>query len=107
VRLNPITVSMVGLLIGTCAVPRASFAFPTFLRDGNSPATAIPIRAPNEQTGVKAEYHWLAEHFPGYKRGGQALLNQGGRVYDSIEIITTNGERRKLYFDITDFFGKM
>ncbi|GLQ98857.1 hypothetical protein [Dyella mobilis] len=105
-RLNTAAL-MAFLLIGTGAMPRTGHALPTVLQDGSSITNAIPIRAPNEQTGVKAEYHWIAEHFPGYKRGGQALLNQNGRVYDSIEIITASGERRKVFFDITDFFGKM
>jgi hypothetical protein len=79
----------------------------TTLQDGSSMAHAIPIHAPDEKTGVTAEYHWIAEHFPGYKRGGQSLLHDNGRFYDAIDITTANGERRKIFFDITDFFGKM
>lgn len=70
-------------------------------------ANAIPIKATNERAGVSAEYRWIGEHFPRYKRGTQALLNGNGRFYDSIEIVTASGERRKIYFDITEFFGKM
>lgn len=89
-------------------LPQQSAAVtPTMLQDGSSMVNAIPIKAPNEKTGVTAEYRWIAEHFPGYRRGAQALLNNNGRFYDAINITTASGEHRKIFFDITDYFGKM
>lgn len=95
------------MIAGTATTWQSTAATPTTLQDGSSMATAIPIHAANEKAGVTAEYRWIAEHFPGYKRGPQSLLNGNGRFYDAIDITTTSGERRKIYFDITDYFGKM
>jgi hypothetical protein len=107
-RLRAITVLTTALWMGAGMLPiQSAAAIPATFQDGSSMANAIPIKAPNEKAGVTAEYHWIAEHFPGYKRGKQALLNGNGRMYDAIDITTTSGERRTVYFDITDYFGKM
>jgi hypothetical protein len=37
----------------------------------------------------------------------QALLNHDGRMYDRIDIVGPKGESKSLYFDITDWFGKL
>lgn len=76
-------------------------------RDGSSVANAVIIRAPSEAAGVAAEYQWIAERFPGYTRKTQSLLQVRGHFYDALEIVTASGEERTLYFDITDFFGKL
>jgi hypothetical protein len=106
-RCKNIHTLLLSLLAGTGLLPMPSLAAPPLVfQDGSSTANAVPIKATNERAGVTAEYRWIGEHFPGYKRGAQALLNRNGRVYDSIEIVTAAGERKKIYFDITDFFGK-
>jgi hypothetical protein len=107
-RSRIITASLMALWMASGFLPIPSAAStPTVLQDGSSMANAIPIKAQNEKAGVAAEYHWIAEHFPGYKRGRQQLLNGNGRYYDAIDITTTAGEHRTIYFDITDYFGKM
>jgi hypothetical protein len=75
--------------------------------DGSSVANAVVITASTEREGVSAEYHWIADRFPGYKRDKQALLHDNDRFYDEIDITTASGEPAKIYFDITNFFGKM
>jgi hypothetical protein len=94
-------------LVAAVVPAQSSSATLVALQDGSNIEHAIPIDAQNERTGVAEEYRWIGEHFPGYKRAGQALLNNNGRAYDVIDITTVSGERRKLYFDITAFFGKM
>ena len=79
----------------------------TDAHDGSSMANAVVITASNERQGVSAEYHWIAGRFPGYKRNKQALLHNDDRFYDEIDITTASGEPAKIYFDITNFFGKM
>ena len=74
--------------------------------DGSSYEKAIIVKAADEQTGVHAEYQYLDKHFPGNKRGGQSLQSSGGKSYDVLEFTTAKGEAKKLYFDITAFFGK-
>ena len=78
----------------------------TAAHDGSSMENAIVNDAPGESEGVRAEYRWIADHYPGYTRGNQALLSGGGHTYDAIDFTTESGEHGKVYFDITGFFGK-
>lgn len=74
--------------------------------DGSSLQQAILIRgAKGEFDGVKSEYDWLAINRPGWERTEVALVNNGGRVYDVLTI-RKGGQTAKIYFDITEYFGK-
>lgn len=74
--------------------------------DGSSYQQAVVIKgAQDEEAGLSAERAWLAQRYPGFRMGRQSLLASGGRHYDLIEITTSQGHKR-IYFDITDFFGK-
>src|SRR4051812_2120051 len=73
--------------------------------DGSSFEKAILIKHATEGTGVKSEYRYIEQHFPGSKVGMQALQNNNKRMYDVLTIQTSEGEK-KVYFDITEFFGK-
>ena len=64
------------------------------------------IKGATEQTGVHAEYEYLAKHYPGYKRGGQSLHEHNGKNFDVLEFTTAEGQPKTIYFDITDFYGK-
>ena len=80
----------------------------TFARgDGSSVAEAILVKGANEATGVAAEYQWLRDHLPGCRPERQVLLDVGGRRYDQLDVVMPNGERRSVFFDITEFFGKL
>ena len=74
--------------------------------DGSSIETAVIIKAPNEAAGVRAESEWVRQHHPGWRKGSQALISEGNRMFDRIEYTTPEGKTRTIYFDITDFFGK-
>ena len=76
-------------------------------RDGSSFEKAIFIDEKREGPGVSAEYKWLRENYPGHKVQGQSLNNKGGKSYDIITITTAEGQTTKVYFDISQFFGKM
>jgi hypothetical protein len=75
-------------------------------QDGSSYANAVVIREKSETVGVSAEYKWLGQRYPGYKNNGQALQNVNGKPYDVITIETADGVEKKVYFDISNFFGK-
>ncbi|MER3499236.1 MAG: hypothetical protein C4308_11695 [Chitinophagaceae bacterium] len=75
-------------------------------RDGSSFETAIIIEEKTEGPGVKAEYTWLRENYPGYTLIRQSLSHKDGRHYDVMEIETKNHERNTIYFNITNFFAK-
>lgn len=74
--------------------------------DGSCFKNAIVIEATNETDGVRAEYIWLAKHYPGYKTNKQSLLQDNGKYYDLLNITTASGEEKDFYFDINSFFGK-
>jgi predicted RNA-binding protein associated with RNAse of E/G family len=48
-----------------------------------------------------------AVRYPGYKMVQQSLDYEKGKPYDILEIITADGKNKKVYFDISNFFGKM
>ena len=74
--------------------------------DGSSIEHAIIIRGASESTGIHAEYAWLGFKFPGHRLGAQVLYHRGGKSYDAIEFLTADGKPTKVYFDISDFYGK-
>ena len=74
--------------------------------DGSTIGKAVLIRATSARIGVRAEYTWLAQKYPGYKRISQSLQTPGGKPYDLIEIQTSDGRSMSVYFDISEFFGK-
>jgi hypothetical protein len=64
----------------------------------------------NEIDGVDAEYAYLEKNFgvrnQNWKLDHQSLMKDGERYFDILDITLTNGEKKKIYFDITNFFGK-
>lgn len=70
--------------------------------DGSSVEYAVPIAGgTNSSSGIGAEYSWLAQRYPGYKRRTQSQITVGLRTYDRLEIETADGQSLVLYFDIT------
>jgi hypothetical protein len=74
--------------------------------DGTSFDKAIIIEEQTESKGVNAEYIWLKQHYPGYKLKNQSLSNYNKKPYDVMNIVTSEGENKNIYFDITNFYGK-
>jgi len=75
-------------------------------QDGSSYENAIVIQEKHEGPGVDAEYKWIRQHYPGSKTKSQALTNRNGKPYDILTIQTADGTEKKIYFDISNFFGK-
>lgn len=75
-------------------------------QDGSSFEAAVVIQETRETAGVNAEYKWCAAHYPGYKTQMQALSNKNRKPYDVLTIVTADGTVMKVYFDISNFFGK-
>ena len=75
--------------------------------DGLSLATAVVIlHAKGESDGVRAEYHWIATHYPDWKVRGQALLQGKKGIYDKIVCVKPDGKTVDIFFEISGFFGK-
>ena len=64
------------------------------------------IDAPNEREGIAAEYQWLSQKYPGFKRLGQSLGACKGFRSDFVHIETATGEKRTIVFNIQSFFGR-
>jgi hypothetical protein len=76
--------------------------------DGSSQEHAVIVLGATEPTGVEAEYLWLRVQYPGYKLIRQGLIQgKDGKSFDILEFSTPDGAKHSVYFDITDYFGKM
>jgi hypothetical protein len=69
--------------------------------DGSNFENAVVIVGANQVSGVGAEHRWLRRHYPGYKLISQALVDKGDQKFDLLEYDTKTGERRTVYFNIT------
>ena len=77
------------------------------LADGSSFARAIVIKEKTEMTGGPAEYTWLHHNYPGGKVNSQALVYHDKKPYDILHIVNAEGVPLDIYFDISNFFGKL
>lgn len=96
----------VGLAFACTAPKHAATADANGSQDGKSFETAVVIQEKHETVGVHAEYAWCADHYPGYKTKMQAFTTHGKKPYDILTIETADGQEMKVYFDISNFFGK-
>jgi len=67
----------------------------------------VIIGAPDHMTGVALEYGILRGLYPNAKVMKQQLLRQGGRSYDLMVLKSEEGRELRIFFDITDFLGKL
>jgi hypothetical protein len=68
--------------------------------DGSTPEKSIVVKS------VAEEYQWMRENCRGFKPGMQALEQINGKPYDVLTWQTESGDERKVYFDISHFFGR-
>ncbi|MEW6659042.1 MAG: hypothetical protein AB1424_10305 [Thermodesulfobacteriota bacterium] len=79
---------------------------------GDTTATAVVISgAPNSRVGINAEYYYLGKNFGqrnvDWKLKRQSVIREKGKVYDRMEIELKDGGKKTVFFDITEFFGKL
>ncbi|KPF85821.1 hypothetical protein IP70_10250 [alpha proteobacterium AAP38] len=55
--------------------------------------------------GVPLEYKVVAVLYPGWKRVTQSLFQRDGKSFDVLELENVEGQRVKIYFDITAWMG--
>src|SRR5207248_6979662 len=67
---------------------------------GSSYRKAIPIHSSDYTSGVNSEYRYLAAHFPGAKPVNHGREYYTKRTYDVITFVTSDGQRRALYFEL-------
>jgi len=76
-------------------------------KEGTSYDNPVVIKEKSESTGVSAEYAWLRKRYPGCRTVNQTLTFQNKKPYDIIKIITNEGKEVSVYFDISNFYGKL
>jgi hypothetical protein len=79
---------------------------------GDSLKTAVVISgAPNSMAGIAAEYYYLKQHLGrqnvDWLLRRQSVVQQDGKVYDRLELDLKGGSRKTVFFDISEFFGKL
>jgi hypothetical protein len=80
--------------------------------DGGSIDTAVIIKkAKDFIIGTAAEYYYLETKYGGknvkWNLVSQNLIQNQNRHFDLIRIRLLDGSIKEIYFDITEFFGKM
>lgn len=69
-------------------------------RDGSSPQKAIVVGS------IPEEYQWVQRNCRGFTFYQQALQHIDGKPYDVLFLRSETGEERRVYFDISSFFGQ-
>lgn len=69
--------------------------------DGSSCGRAIVLNVKTSLEAVRAETEWLRQKYGGGRKAGQALLQDSGKWFDSIEWEAPNGAKSSTCFDIT------
>jgi hypothetical protein len=69
-------------------------------RDGLTIDRAVKAKS------VDFEYVWVEKRYPGSRVTGQVLLTRKRIPYDKLEVVTSDGRKIDVYFDISSFFGK-
>ena len=79
---------------------------------GESPAAAVVIKGAKDiVVGIAAEYYYLEKKYGqqnvNWKLISQNLLHKQDKHLDLLIIQLGDGSQKEIYFDITEFFGKM
>jgi hypothetical protein len=79
-------------------------------RGGETPATSIIIHTSSHFVGVLAEYAFLAKKFgkqdQDWKLDMHAVGGSGDRIWEMMCVRLTDGTKKTVFFDITEFHGK-
>jgi len=75
--------------------------------DGSSVEKAVIIKAPDNFIGVRVEYAWIKKNCPGWQLEKQSSFKAKNKIYDRMDLRTPDGRQKTIFFDITDFYGKM
>ena len=74
--------------------------------DGSSQERAVVIHENDTPRGIAAENRWIAQNMPDYHKIGQALIQDQNGIYDRISVVGPHGERKEVFFEISEFFGR-
>lgn len=79
---------------------------------GDTAASAVIISgASDAMAGISAEYDYLSEKFGrknvDWRLKHQTIRQVQGKVYDRMELELADGSNKTVFFDISEFFGKL
>jgi hypothetical protein len=79
--------------------------------DGSTPATAIVVRgADSDLAGVAATFGWMHMHLGPKDEGWQLITHStgsiGGRHIDTFNVVLRDATRTRVFFDVSESFGK-
>jgi len=75
--------------------------------DGSSFAKAIEVKAPTDHAGIDGQHDYIAKHFGKWRSIGVKSVEHDKRLFDIMRFTTVDGKTHILYFDITDYYGKL
>ena len=91
------------LLIAACkSAPKAVPASALEDHSGDSMETAIAVPADAPNGGVDFENRWLLDRYGKFHRYFGGTGTASGRRYDVVKIELPSGEKKTVYFDITE-----
>ena len=74
---------------------------------GSSEQEAVIILgAENELEGVDAEYEYIQSLYTNFELDSQTFLEKRNKKYDILTIKLPGGNKKDIWFDITDFYGR-
>ena len=69
---------------------------------GESTDTAVDIPADAPNGGIDFENNWIYDRYGRFRRRGGGTGSLNGRRYDVVDIELPGGDKKKVYFDITE-----
>jgi hypothetical protein len=72
--------------------------------DSTQTAIAVPVDAPNG--GADFENRWIFDQYGRFRRTGGGTGVAEGRRYNVVKIELASGEKKTVYFDITELWEK-
>jgi hypothetical protein len=97
-KINGIFYLLLLIVLVSCAAQKQSVTDAD--RDGLTIDRAVKAKS------VDFEYAWVEKRYPGSRVTGQVLLTRKRIPYDKLEVVTSDGKKIELYFDVSSFFGK-
>jgi hypothetical protein len=73
---------------------------------GDSLMTAIAVPADAPDGGVDFQNNWIFDRYGRFRRTGGGTGSSEGRRYNVVKIELASGERKTIYFDITENWAK-
>jgi len=73
---------------------------------GDSPQTAISVPADAPNGGADFENQWIFDMFGKFHRHASGTGVMEGRRYNVVKIELPSGEKKTVYFDITELWAK-